>query len=69
MDLPQRHSLVPKFGNWETDNIPYTTCFENARKEKAGMMIYPNDPEENPEMFMFGRGGIEIDDNRSSGCF
>ncbi|XP_048141567.1 RPM1-interacting protein 4-like isoform X2 [Rhodamnia argentea] len=59
-----QHSHVPKFGNWDSDNIPYTTCFENARKEKAGVKMNPNDPKENPEMFMFGRGGIEIDDDR-----
>ncbi|XP_056159730.1 RPM1-interacting protein 4-like [Syzygium oleosum] len=62
--LLQQHSHVPKFGNWDSDNIPYTTCFENARKEKAGVKMNPNDPEENPEMFMFGRRGMEIDDDR-----
>lgn len=64
MALRQQHSHVPKFGNWDSDNIPYTTCFENARKEKAGVKMNPNDPEENLEMFMFGRGGVEIDDDR-----
>ncbi|XP_031279119.1 RPM1-interacting protein 4-like isoform X3 [Pistacia vera] len=56
-----KHSHVPKFGNWEKDNIPYTTYFENARKEKAGMRMNPNDPEENPEAFMYGRGDLEGD--------
>lgn len=43
---------VPKFGNWADDNVSYTAYFENARKEKtSGLMINPNDPEENPEAF------------------
>ncbi|KAI3456487.1 hypothetical protein Pfo_013150 [Paulownia fortunei] len=53
-------SHVPKFGNWEGDNVPYTACFENARKEKVGgIRINPNDPEQNPEAFSIGepRGG------------
>ncbi|PON91322.1 RIN4, pathogenic type III effector avirulence factor Avr cleavage site [Trema orientale] len=48
-------SHVPKFGNWENDDVPYTAYFENARKEKpgdGGVRINPNDPEENPEAFM-----------------
>ncbi|KAI3440181.1 AvrRpt-cleavage domain-containing protein [Psidium guajava] len=70
MALPQQHAHVPKFGNWDSDNIPYTTCFENARKEKEGVKMNPNDPEENLEMFMFGRGGVEIDDDpRASDAF
>lgn len=58
-----KNSHVPKFGNWDNDNIPYTTFFENARKEKAGVRMNPNDPEENPEAFMWGRGtlGLETD--------
>ncbi|XP_057764948.1 RPM1-interacting protein 4-like isoform X2 [Salvia miltiorrhiza] len=45
-------SHVPKFGNWEGENVPYTAFFENARKEKAsGIRINPNDPEQNPEAF------------------
>ncbi|KAF5472726.1 hypothetical protein F2P56_009420 [Juglans regia] len=56
-----QHSHVPEFGNWENDNIPYTAYFENARKEKGGVMINPNDPEENPEAFMYmGRGALEM---------
>lgn len=43
---------VPKFGNWESDDVPYTQYFDNARKGKtAGKLINPNDPEENPEAF------------------
>ncbi|KAK7245922.1 hypothetical protein RIF29_40776 [Crotalaria pallida] len=55
------HSHVPKFGNWEeADNIPYTACFENARKEKGGgVMINPNDPMENPEAFNMCKGGYQ----------
>ncbi|XP_074359340.1 RPM1-interacting protein 4-like [Apium graveolens] len=47
---------VPKFGNWGgEDNVPYTAYFDSARKSKAGgAMINPNDPEQNPEAFMFG---------------
>ncbi|CAA2958452.1 Hypothetical predicted protein [Olea europaea subsp. europaea] len=51
-------SHVPKFGNWDGDNIPYTAYFENARIEKVGgMRINPNDPEENPEAFNLGQFG------------
>ncbi|XP_039166698.1 RPM1-interacting protein 4 [Eucalyptus grandis] len=70
MALSQQHSHVPKFGNWDSDNIPYTACFENARREKAGVKMNPNDPEENPEMFMLGRGGVDIDnDSQASVAF
>ncbi|XP_057808998.1 RPM1-interacting protein 4-like isoform X2 [Salvia miltiorrhiza] len=46
-------SNVPKFGNWENEqnDVPYTVYFNNARKNKGGKMINPNDPLENPEMF------------------
>ncbi|PSS24796.1 RPM1-interacting protein [Actinidia chinensis var. chinensis] len=58
MNPQQKRSHVPKFGSWDSDNIPYTAYFENARKEKgSGVMMNPNDPEENPEAFMFGRVG------------
>ncbi|KAL5988046.1 EH domain-containing protein 1 [Asimina triloba] len=45
---------VPKFGDWDDENVPYTAFFENARKDKAPgtRMINPNDPEQNPEAFM-----------------
>ncbi|XP_027338225.1 RPM1-interacting protein 4-like [Abrus precatorius] len=46
-----QRSHVPKFGNWDSDNVPYTAYFENARREKGGMMMNPNDPMENPEAF------------------
>lgn len=43
---------MPKFGNWGgEDNTPYTIVFENARKNRGGKMINPNDPQENPDMF------------------
>ncbi|KAG6416477.1 hypothetical protein SASPL_123907 [Salvia splendens] len=49
----QSHLHVPKFGNWDGDNVPYTAFFENARKEKAsGIRINPNDPQQNPEAFL-----------------
>ncbi|CAA3011182.1 Hypothetical predicted protein [Olea europaea subsp. europaea] len=44
--------IVPKFGNWENEgSIPYTVVFTNARKNRGGKMINPNDPLENPDMF------------------
>lgn len=44
---------VPKFGNWESeDNVPYTVYFDKARKNRGGKMINPNDPAENPDMFL-----------------
>ncbi|KAF5742132.1 hypothetical protein HS088_TW09G00174 [Tripterygium wilfordii] len=49
-----QHHHVPKFGNWDKDNVPYTAYFENARKEKGSRMMNPNDPEENPEAFSLG---------------
>ncbi|KAL5773167.1 hypothetical protein ACOSQ2_013091 [Xanthoceras sorbifolium] len=57
------HAHVPKFGNWDKEeNIPYTSYFENARKGKAGVRMNPNDPEENPEAFMNGSGGLDSTD-------
>ncbi|KAL8469035.1 hypothetical protein ACS0TY_032025 [Phlomoides rotata] len=54
-------SHVPKFGNWEGDNVPYTAFFENARKEKSGgVRINPNDPEQNPEAFNVGGGSSDM---------
>ncbi|XP_071709197.1 RPM1-interacting protein 4-like [Rutidosis leptorrhynchoides] len=59
----QQQSHIPKFGSWDADNVPYTAYFENARKDKGtGVMINPNDPEQNPEAFM-AYGG---DDNASN---
>ncbi|PIA38131.1 hypothetical protein AQUCO_02800048v1 [Aquilegia coerulea] len=52
----RQRSHVPKFGNWENENVPYTAYFENARneKDKGAKMINPNDPEENPSAFAYG---------------
>ncbi|KAK9051793.1 hypothetical protein SSX86_028421 [Deinandra increscens subsp. villosa] len=51
--MSQQRSHIPKFGSWDADNVPYTAYFENARKDKGpGVMINPNDPEQNPEAFM-----------------
>ncbi|XP_057756678.1 RPM1-interacting protein 4-like isoform X2 [Arachis stenosperma] len=44
-------SHVPKIGNWESDNVPYTAHFENARRERGVVMLNPNDPMQNPEAF------------------
>ncbi|KAM7262770.1 hypothetical protein ACFE04_000453 [Oxalis oulophora] len=50
----QQRSHVPKFGNWENNiNTTYTTCFEDARNNKLGVRMNPNDPEENPEAFPY----------------
>ncbi|XP_041025739.1 RPM1-interacting protein 4-like [Juglans microcarpa x Juglans regia] len=44
------HSRVPKFGNWESGDISYTSYFKNVRKERTGILrMNPNDPEENPK--------------------
>ncbi|KAK6914319.1 RIN4, pathogenic type III effector avirulence factor Avr cleavage site, partial [Dillenia turbinata] len=41
-------SNEPKFGNWETEkNVPYTTCFDQARKDGSRGKTNPNDPESN----------------------
>lgn len=34
---------VPQFGNWESEEIPYTICFDNARKGKESGQLYEND--------------------------
>lgn len=61
-----QRSHVPKFGDWDNGDLPYTTYFENARKEKAVIRMNPNDPEENPEAFLYMRGGPESNyDGRS----
>lgn len=46
-------SRVPKFGNWESEeNVPYTAYFDKARKGRTGgVVINPNDPQENPDAF------------------
>ncbi|KAK6930698.1 RIN4, pathogenic type III effector avirulence factor Avr cleavage site [Dillenia turbinata] len=48
IELDKGHSNVPKFGNWETEeNVPYTTYFEKARKDRSGGKTNLNDPESN----------------------
>nr|XP_043627203.1 RPM1-interacting protein 4-like [Erigeron canadensis] len=60
----QQRSHIPKFGSWDADNVPYTAYFENARKDKGtGVMINPNDPEQNPEAFMTYASGNEDESN------
>lgn len=66
--MPQR-SHVPKFGGWDKDNVPYTAYFDNARRGKSGVRMNPNDPEENPEAFMYASGGMEDDVDFASGAF
>ncbi|XP_047940720.1 RPM1-interacting protein 4-like isoform X2 [Salvia hispanica] len=52
--MAKQRANVPKFGNWENEqnDVSYTVYFDGARKNKGGKMINPNDPEENPEMFV-----------------
>nr|GEW42609.1 serine/threonine-protein kinase HT1-like [Tanacetum cinerariifolium] len=58
--MQQQWSHIPKFGSWDADNVPYTTYFENARKDKgSSVMINPNDPEQNPEAFSAYGGGSD----------
>lgn len=50
--LQKQRAKVPKFGDWQNEN--YTVCFEVARKNKGtGIMINPNDPQQNPDMFPY----------------
>uniref|UniRef100_A0A2C9UYY7 RIN4 pathogenic type III effector avirulence factor Avr cleavage site domain-containing protein n=1 Tax=Manihot esculenta TaxID=3983 RepID=A0A2C9UYY7_MANES len=56
----QQPAHVPKFGNWDNDDIPYTAFFDNARKEKASVPINPNDPEQNLEAFTYGNGRVDL---------
>lgn len=63
-----QRSHIPKFGSWDGDNVPYTAYFESARKDKGSgvKMMNPNDPEENPEAFMFAGGGATGNDGDNS---
>ncbi|KAI4295976.1 hypothetical protein L6164_035969 [Bauhinia variegata] len=58
----RQQSHIPKFGNWDGDNVPYTAYFENARRDRTGsLMIKPNDPEAFKTM---SRGGSrKMDDS------
>ncbi|KAG8643051.1 hypothetical protein MANES_11G000100v8 [Manihot esculenta] len=58
--MAQQPAHVPKFGNWDNDDIPYTAFFDNARKEKASVPINPNDPEQNLEAFTYGNGRVDL---------
>nr|XP_027186642.1 RPM1-interacting protein 4-like [Cicer arietinum] len=63
------HSHVPKFGNWEADNIPYSACFENARREKAGIMMNPTDPMKNPKAFNKVTKNVNTDEVKYSDTY
>lgn len=39
----EQRAQVPQFGNWETEEIPYTMYFDNARKDKKSGQINPHD--------------------------
>ncbi|RDX58382.1 RPM1-interacting protein 4, partial [Mucuna pruriens] len=60
-----QNSHVPKFGNWDSDNVPYTAYFEHARREKAGIMMNPNDPE---AMNTCTRVGENVDADEVMAC-
>ncbi|KAJ8775366.1 hypothetical protein K2173_023131 [Erythroxylum novogranatense] len=53
--MAKKLSHVPKFGNWEKDNVPYTAYFETARQGKASPRMNPNDPEDNSVLFVHVR--------------
>lgn len=40
---------APQFGDWGTEEIPYTMYFENARKEKKSGQIYQINPHDSIE--------------------
>ncbi|KAH6809078.1 hypothetical protein C2S51_026861 [Perilla frutescens var. frutescens] len=40
---------LPQFGNWETEEIPYTMYFDNARKDKKSGHIYQINPHDSAE--------------------
>ncbi|KAJ0988881.1 hypothetical protein J5N97_007237 [Dioscorea zingiberensis] len=67
-----QHAHVPKFGNWDNSDVPYTQHFDDARRGRnAGRMINPNDPQENPEAFSQDRPSAQapsskIDTNREA---
>ena len=50
-----QNAHVPKFGDWESEDIPYTACFDDARQQiirhSGSVKFNPNDPEQNPEAF------------------
>lgn len=43
-----QQTQVPKIGNWESvGDVPYTEYFDNARKNKKGGKMNPDDPQDN----------------------
>ncbi|KAI4370610.1 hypothetical protein MLD38_018946 [Melastoma candidum] len=44
-----KQAQIPRFGNWDKDDIPYSVYFDKARKGRSSTGINPNDPEENRE--------------------
>lgn len=58
-------SHVPKFGNWDSDDVPYTICFENARELRAtGITFDPNDPDTYPPAAVVNQKSIPADNRR-----
>ncbi|XP_038895249.1 RPM1-interacting protein 4-like isoform X2 [Benincasa hispida] len=55
-------SHVPKFGNWDSDDVPYTICFENARELRAaGVDFDPNDPDTYPPAAVINQNSTPAD--------
>ncbi|GMH08038.1 hypothetical protein Nepgr_009878 [Nepenthes gracilis] len=44
------NSTVPKFGDWENQDIPFTEYFEKARKAKSGKTMNLDDPHYNYDL-------------------
>ncbi|CAL0306004.1 unnamed protein product [Lupinus luteus] len=62
--MAQKRSHVPKFGNWGSEDVPYTAYFDKARQGRTGTkMINPNDPEENPDLAIDELHKIKEDDD------
>lgn len=54
----EQRPQVPQFGNWETEEIPYTMYFDNARKDKKSDQIYQINPNDSAD--------AELKDQKSS---
>lgn len=54
----EQRPQVPQFGNWETEEIPYTMYFDNARKDKKSDQIHQINPNDNVD--------AELKDQKSS---
>jgi hypothetical protein len=56
MMMMMQRAHVPQFGAWD-DGLTYTAVFDEARAAKAGTLINPNDPAENPGLaaILYGR--------------